>query len=197
LIRENKNKCTMSIKHLLRWLLPITMLLAATFIYFAVSTSSVLADCGTSQKSSCISCHAPDGHVKGMGEWNSVHLNQDMCTNCHGGNGSSMNKDLAHAGIVAQPLSDIYTDCHSCHPDYDVRAQIFASTLGITPGSCATPTPVPVNNTSGEPPSGGISVPTKLSSTTTSSLSFLVAGAMLSILILFLFALVWIERHHI
>jgi hypothetical protein len=42
-----------------------------------------------------------------MSEWNNVHINQDMCINCHGGNGSTMNKDLAHESVVAQPLSEI------------------------------------------------------------------------------------------
>jgi hypothetical protein len=108
-----------------------------------------------------------------------------------------MNKDLAHESLTANPLSDIYTDCHSCHPDYDERAQIFASTLGVTPGSCATPTPVPVSNTSDQPPSGGITIPTNLVSTSHTLQPFLVIGAMLSILTFILFALVWMERHQI
>lgn len=186
----------MSKKNLFRGVLTIAFLFGVALIWCAVSASPVLADCGTPTKSSCITCHAPDGHVEVMGKWNSVHLNQDMCINCHGGNGSTMNKDLAHEGIVAQPLSDIYTNCHSCHPDYDVRAQIFASTLGITPASCATPTPIPISNTSGEPPSGGIYIPNKLVATTPSSQPFLVPGGMLLILTIFLFGLVWLERHH-
>ncbi|PWB49559.1 MAG: hypothetical protein C3F13_19385 [Anaerolineales bacterium] len=55
-----------------------------------------------------------------------------------------MDKDLAHQGIVANPVSDIYTNCHSCHPDdYQTRADIFANKLDIIPGSIATPTPAP------------------------------------------------------
>ena len=54
-----------------------------------------------------------------------------------------MDEDLAHQDMIANPLSDIYTNCHSCHPDdYQVRAEIFATELGITPGSIPTPTPV-------------------------------------------------------
>jgi hypothetical protein len=134
--------------------------------------------------------------VSGKGEWHSIHASKDICINCHAGNGSTMDKNLAHEGLVANPLNDIYTDCHSCHPeDYDVRAQIFASTLGVTPGSCATPTPIPISNTSGEPPSGSINIPTNLVSTTSSSQPFFVIGAMLSILTLFLFALGWLNSH--
>jgi hypothetical protein len=108
-----------------------------------------------------------------------------------------MNKDLAHESLTANPLSDIYTDCHSCHPDYDARAQIFASTLGVTPGTCATPTRVPVTNISGEPPSGGIDFQANLVSTTSPLQPFLVIGAMLPISTIFLFGLFWLERHHL
>jgi hypothetical protein len=56
----------------------------------------------------------------------------------------AMDKDLAHVSMIPNPLNDIYTNCHSCHPDdYQTRAETFATELDITPASCATPTPVP------------------------------------------------------
>ena len=144
---------------LFRWLLTICILIGVTLVWCAVSTSRVSADCSVPPKSSCISCHAPDGHVTAMGEWNNVHLNQDMCTSCHGGNGSAMDKSLAHAGMVAQPLSDIYTDCHSCHPaDYQARSNQLAATLNVTPESCATPTAVAVYAGSGGSHTGSASM---------------------------------------
>jgi hypothetical protein len=173
----------------------ITVLVAMAVLGI-LTTSPVRAQCGVPQQSSCTTCHAQEDPVSGKGEWHIIHASKDICINCHGGNATTMDKDLAHETLTANPLSDIYTDCHSCHPDYDVRAQIFASTLGVTPGSCATPTQVPVINTSSEPPSGGIYIPTNLVSTTSSSQPFLVIGAMLSILTIFLFGLVWLERHH-
>ena len=174
----------------------ITFLVAMVVLVILIA-SPVHAQCGEPQPSSCTTCHAQEDPVSGKGEWHIIHANKDICINCHGGNGSTMNKDLAHEGLMAHPLNDIYTDCHGCHPDYDARAQIFASTLGVTPGSCATPTPVPISNTSSEPPSGGINIPTNLVSTTPSLQPFLVIGAMLSILTLFLFGLGWLERHHV
>lgn len=146
-------------KILFRFLLPIAILLVVTLILCAVSTSGVLADCGTPPKSSCISCHTPDGPVEGMGEWNSIHLSQDICTNCHGGNGSTMDKNLAHDGIVAQPLNDIYTNCHSCHPaDYIALSDQLAATLNVTPDSGATPTAIIVYVESGGSHSGGMTL---------------------------------------
>jgi len=55
-----------------------------------------------------------------------------------------MDKDLAHERMISNPLSDIYTNCHGCHPDdYQSRAENFADALGITPSSIVTPTPSP------------------------------------------------------
>lgn len=171
--------------------------LGVMVVLVILTASPVQAQCGVTQPSSCTTCHAQEDPVNGKGEWHIIHASKDICINCHGGNAAAMDKDLAHESLTANPLSDIYTDCHSCHPDYDARAQVFASTMGVTPGSCATPTPVPVSNISGVPPSGGINIPTNLVSTTSSPQPFLIIGAMLSILALFLFVLVWMGRHQV
>jgi hypothetical protein len=94
-----------------------------------------------------------------MGDWNSIHLGQDMCVNCHGGNGSTMDKFLAHESLVAQPLSDIYTNCHSCHPaTYIERSDQIAALLDVTPDSCATPTSVSIDNKSSGFQTGGSAI---------------------------------------
>ena len=66
----------MSRNILFRRLLTISLLVVVTFIWCAASTSHASADCGNPPKSSCISCHALEGHVEVMGEWNSVHLHK-------------------------------------------------------------------------------------------------------------------------
>ena len=187
----------MSRKNMFGWLLSIALLLGVTLIWCAVSASPVLADCGTPPKSSCITCHAPDGHVEVMGEWNRVHLNQDMCTNCHGGNGSSMNKDLAHEGIVAQPLSDIYTDCHSCHPaDYIEKSTQLAAGLNVAPGSCATPTFSAIYDGSGGSHTGNISISSGGTGVFSSwTLSMFISLTVVS-LALFLLGLGWLDKHN-
>jgi hypothetical protein len=184
----------MSTKVSFRWFL--ISFLAVIILLLLVGTAPAQAQCGVPQPSSCITCHAQEDPVSEKGAWHIIHASKDICINCHGGNGSTMNKDLAHVSVTANPLNDIYTDCHSCHLDYDVRAQIFASTLGVTPGSCATPTPIPGSSTSGDSPSGGINIPTNLVSMNASGQPFLVIGGMLSILTLFLFGLFIMERHN-
>jgi len=49
-------------------------------------------------------------------------------------------KDLAHEGMVLNPLQDIYTDCYACHPDdYQMRAERFGAALGISISSSEPP----------------------------------------------------------
>jgi hypothetical protein len=127
--------------------------IGSSIIFFAtmavlgsLTATPAQAQCGdTPANSSCITCHEYQGvdPVYGKGEWHEIHARKDCCWNCHGGNTQAQDKDLAHVGMTAQPLQDIYTDCHSCHPeDYPERAERFAVSLGITPKSAPTPTVV-------------------------------------------------------
>jgi hypothetical protein len=95
-----------------------------------------LAQCG-SQASSCKNCHEVKGAdpVNAKGDWHTQHAFGDFCEFCHGGNVQSTDKATAHQGMV-QPLADVKTNCSSCHAaDYQVKAQTYATTLGITLGS--------------------------------------------------------------
>ncbi len=183
----------MSRKTILRWVFTIAILSGVTLFWGLTSTTRVLADCGTPPKSSCISCHTPGNHVEVMGEWNSIHLEQDMCTNCHGGNGSAMDKDLAHEGLVAQPLSDVFTNCHSCHPaDYIARSDQLAAFLNITPASCATPTAIAVYGGSGGSYTNRIALPLDNSRGIAVWKPIVIIMAALACLMVFLLGLVWL-----
>lgn len=112
---------------------------------WAMTPLPAVAQCGADlpTESSCISCHDQEAPVYENGEWHGIHARKDCCTNCHGGNCRAIDEDLAHQDMMANPLSDIYTNCHGCHPDdYQARAEVFAVELGITPSSIPTPTPV-------------------------------------------------------
>jgi hypothetical protein len=175
-------------------------ILLAVSLFTLLLPSTAFAQCGGPETpiSSCMTCHEKQAPVAERGKWHVIHAQKDICINCHGGNGTAEDKTLAHEGMTSHPLEDIYTDCHACHPgDYGARAAIFALTLGVTPGSCATPTPIPISNIPGKPPSGIIHIPTDLVGTTSSPQPFLVIGAWLLVLTLFLFCLGWLERHHI
>jgi hypothetical protein len=181
----------MSAKVLFRWFFITSMAGMITLLVIGTATT-VRAQCGEPQKSSCATCHAQEDPINEKGEWHIIHASKDICVNCHGGNGNAVGKDLAHEGITAHPLDDIYTDCHSCHPDYNARAARFAPTLGITPGSCATPTPIPFSNISNVPPSGSINMSNALIGTTIAPKSLWIIGIGLSILTLLLFGFGWL-----
>jgi hypothetical protein len=116
------------------------------FLLEALTPEPVVAQCGSNPPpdSSCYTCHIEENPIDKNGEWHSIHAPKDCCAKCHGGNCSTMDQDLAHQGIIDNPLSDIYTNCHSCHPDdYQAKAEVFAAELDLTPGSIATPTTAP------------------------------------------------------
>ncbi|HUI90317.1 MAG TPA: hypothetical protein VLX61_16480 [Anaerolineales bacterium] len=172
------------------------LLFAGLFCFWR--PSSVLAQCGNPPPSSCTTCHAQEYPVNDEGEWHAVHARQDICINCHGGNGSTMDQNLAHEGMTANPLSDIYTDCHGCHPDYVDRAVPYAATLQITPSSCATPTSVAAvsNVVSGLPPSGVI-MQSNLVGTSSAAKIFLFIAGGLTLLVLFCIGACWLGEHHV
>ncbi len=117
------------------------IILLAGVVWWAASPPTARAQCGdTPAASSCITCHATEDPVFDQGEWHQIHARKDCCWNCHAGNTQAQDKDLAHVGLVVQPLLDPYTDCYACHPsDYQARAERFAGSLGIQPASYAPP----------------------------------------------------------
>jgi hypothetical protein len=98
------------------------------------------AQCG-SQASSCKNCHEVQGkdpvNADGTG-WHQSHAFGDFCYICHGGNNQAVDKDAAHAGMVA-PLSDVNAACAQCHPnDLQARADVYAKALGVQVGTGST-----------------------------------------------------------
>jgi hypothetical protein len=138
-----------------RSIVPLAMILILPGLMLFLSAISPLAAQAQGvdypPDSSCYTCHEESYPVFGKGEWHEIHARKDCCWNCHGGNSQSMDKDLAHVGLVRQPLEDMYTDCYACHPyDYPTRAERFAGALGVVPVSQA-PTPrLTIQRTPGE-----------------------------------------------
>ena len=90
------------------------------------------AQCG-SIESSCAKCHQTSHPVCSDGTaWHSEYGHRNACWNCHGGNDTAQDKELAHVGLMRNPLDDAYTSCYVCHPDnYQQLAQRYAQSLGI------------------------------------------------------------------
>jgi hypothetical protein len=113
------------------------VLLITVGIFFLFPAQPVSAQCG-SQASSCKNCHETQGQDPVNNDsttWHTQHAFGDFCYLCHAGNNQATDKTAAHTGMVT-PLSDIVASCKSCHAkDYESKAQIYATTLGVTLGS--------------------------------------------------------------
>ena len=176
-----------------KWLITLVFIgilfLGCSVLVWAITPIPAAAQCGSNPPpdSSCYTCHVEQDPVYENGEWHGVHARKDCCAKCHGGNCSTMDKDLAHQSLITNPLSDIYTNCHSCHPDdYQVRAEVFAIELGITPSSIPTPTPVPVGKVMASPL---VILPSPISSQPSTFPWPAILGG-LTIIVLFLFGII-------
>jgi hypothetical protein len=135
----------MRLKRLPLYLLGTGLVLLITVgIFLLLPAQPVSAQCG-SQASSCKNCHetqAKDPVNNDGTAWHTSHAFGDFCYLCHAGNNTATDETAAHAGMV-KPLSDIAASCKSCHAaDYQAKAQVYATTLGVTVGSSsAAPTP--------------------------------------------------------
>jgi hypothetical protein len=115
------------------------VLLITVGIFLLLPAQPVSAQCG-SQASSCKNCHetqAKDPVNNDGTAWHTAHAFGDFCYLCHAGNNQATDKTAAHTGLV-DPLSDIAASCKSCHAaDFQAKAQVYATTLGVTIGSGA------------------------------------------------------------
>jgi hypothetical protein len=105
--------------------------------FYLTTATPVSAQCG-SQASSCKNCHEAQAEMPvnadGTG-WHQSHAFGDFCYICHAGNNQATDKAAAHEGMVA-PLADVQAACQQCHvADLTERAQVYATTLGVTIGS--------------------------------------------------------------
>jgi len=119
----------------------ITLVIAAGLWLGTATPAS--AQCG-SQASSCKNCHEVQAEkpVNADGTaWHQSHAFGDFCYICHAGNNQATDKIMAHEGMVA-PLADVKASCQQCHvADLDARAQVYATTLGVTLGAASSVPP--------------------------------------------------------
>ena len=117
------------------------VLLITVGIFLLLPAQPVSAQCG-SQASSCKNCHETQAKnpVNNDGTaWHTSHAFGDFCYLCHAGNNQATDKTAAHTGMV-DPLKDIVASCKSCHAaDYQAKAQMYATTLGVNIGSAQLP----------------------------------------------------------
>jgi len=144
------------------------MIIVISIGIFLATATPVSAQCG-SQASSCKNCHEVQGQdpVNSDGtDWHQAHAFGDFCYICHAGNQQATDKDTAHQGME-DPLSNIQAACQQCHvSDYQQRAQVYATTLGVEIGSGSS---TPASGSSDAVPVSADATPAATSSTSSTS----------------------------
>ncbi|TSA47431.1 MAG: hypothetical protein D4R46_01165 [Chloroflexi bacterium] len=183
-----------------KWFVPGLIIVAfvAGILLLTVGAVPVRAQCGEPQDLFCVNCHPEQAQYKASDGWHSSHYSIASCTNCHGGNATAAEKDPAHEDLVANPLSDIYTSCHQCHPkDYQTVASGYAATLNVAPGSCTTPTPFPQGNLPGGFSGGNGILPSNHETIIILGQSIGWIAGSLAVLAVFFGGLSWLEKHRL
>jgi hypothetical protein len=120
--------------------IPSTVLIALVFtIVFTVAITrpveaQVRADPNTESNDSCITCHEDLYFLHDTGKWYCIRESPMTCTGCHGGNGSVISKEKAHANRAAHPIiNEDVSKCQECHPEQcDERVDTFREEAGIS-----------------------------------------------------------------
>jgi hypothetical protein len=94
--------------------------------------------------SRCRTCHESLYFLHDSGQWCCFCERERTCTCCHGGNPDTANVELAHEGMVANPITENPAICQDCHPDdYQDRIERFSKAAGIEPTPLGAPTRTP------------------------------------------------------
>jgi hypothetical protein len=99
------------------------------------------------EDANCLSCHENLYYLYDTGKWHCLCAASPGCLHCHGGQPATLDEDLAHAGMLANPLQENAAVCRACHcEDCDQHVAQFLSVAGGTviegPGK-VYPTPGP------------------------------------------------------
>lgn len=87
----------------------------------------------------CVSCHEHQYYLYDSGKWFCLCDAPMHCVYCHSGRTDTLDKALAHEGLVLYPTRDHAERCQSCHAeDYMARVVTFTNVAGIS----ATPRPI-------------------------------------------------------
>lgn len=110
-------------------------LLGLIGIVLLLSASVVQAQEATPQTddTNCLACHDDLYYLYDTGKWHCLCQASPSCIHCHGGQPEVANADLAHAGMITNPLQEDAAACQRCHPDeYQQRVDEFMAMAGGT-----------------------------------------------------------------
>lgn len=89
----------------------------------------------------CVACHTHQYYLYDSGKYFCLCEAPMHCVYCHGGRTDTLDKTLAHEGLVLYPTHEHAQRCQSCHTeDYLDRVVTFGAVAGINPTAQPVPT---------------------------------------------------------
>ena len=97
-------------------------------------------------QTACTTCHENLYLLHDTGKWYCSCKRRADCTVCHSGQADTFDEDLAHQGLIANPIQDNPAACQSCHgEDYEDYIKRFALIAGVSQPPPSGPTYVPAS----------------------------------------------------
>jgi cytochrome c553 len=120
--------------------LVLLLLSAGTLLLLAAAVMPAAAQVAApgpavDEVNSCRTCHTRLYQNYDTGNWFCLCANRnERCVACHLGDQTAFDEEVAHAGLVPNPLVDPATYCGQCHPeDYQARVDGFIAMTGAQP----------------------------------------------------------------
>jgi hypothetical protein len=125
-----------------KWVVLILILTSAYLLSFGWLTAARAKEAEPQKDSACRTCHEDRYWLYDTGKWYCLCGKQRDCIDCHGGDGKAWDANLAHEGMLINPIAENPAVCKDCHPDdYSMRIECFAAVAGIDLFSETAPTP--------------------------------------------------------
>ena len=119
--------------------MPWLLILAASIAMLASTTPAAAQMPAPDDDDSCYSCHEQLYRLHDIGKAFCLCGAPMECTCCHGGVTGELDEEAAHAGMVANPLTEDAPPCQACHEeDFEARRAIFAARAGVSATPCPT-----------------------------------------------------------
>lgn len=121
----------------------LTMVLALSLL----SASVAFAQSETPPpESACSSCHENLYLIHDTGKWYCMCKRRAECSVCHAGQADTYDKELAHQGLIANPIQNNPGICQSCHgEDYEAYIERFVLIAGVSQPPMSGPKYEPIN----------------------------------------------------
>jgi hypothetical protein len=124
-----------------KWLVVGIILAGLLFCLLGHAVPAAAQEPTPGNDENCVACHTHQYYLYDSGKYFCLCEAPMHCVYCHGGRTDTLDKTLAHEGLVLYPTHEHARRCQSCHTeDYLDRVVTFGAVAGINPTSQPAPT---------------------------------------------------------